>query len=78
MDIVNGRTYCPTDKATTICPPFGEHKKDIDRKKRIKGNAVPLLSAPCRRKSELNMKIWKKSLPNFKINNEIQTLKKMI
>ena len=47
-----------------------------DRKKRIKRKAVSLLSAPCHRKSELNMKTWKKSMPVFKIINEIQTLKK--
>ena len=29
MDIVNGRTYGRTDKATTIGSPFGEHKKDV-------------------------------------------------
>ena len=45
-------------------------------RKKIKRNAVSLLSAPCHRKSELNMKTWKKSMPVFKINNEIQTLKK--
>ena len=44
----------------------------VDCKNRIKRNA------PCHRKSELNMKVWQKSMPVFKINNEIQTLKKMI
>ena len=42
----------------------------VDRKNRIKRNA------PCHRKSDLNMKIWQKSMLVFKINNDIQTLKK--
>ena len=29
MDIVNGRKDGRTDKATTICSPFGEHKNDV-------------------------------------------------
>ena len=47
----------------------------VDPKKRIKRNAVSLLSAPCH-KIELNMKTWQKSMPVIKNNNEIQTLKK--